>query len=478
VNVRKARSLAAAVAAIATLSMAPRAQGAGLYFSERGVRPLARGGAFVAGADDLHSIWFNPAGLTELKSFTMMVDLAWVNADTSFTRQAAVTDAAGAVQIKQFPTVNGTTPVLPIPTIALGFPVDKEKRWVLAGGVFAPYATLLSYPLTIGDPPTPSPSRYSLVSLDGSLLSTLTANLAFKASDAIRFGAGVQMLVGTFQSSVVFNAAPADRLLSAPEDPNYDALGQIKVGPIFAPSANAGVTIVPTPWLRLGLSGQLPFWINSPANQKTQLPSAAPFDNAKQVGQDAWVKFRLPAILRLGAEVRPVPEARIEAAFVYEAWDLHDTIDVVPTNISLVDVTGFPSPYPVPPITLQRKFKGAPSFRLGGEYQAKFKGYGIDFRLGINYDPSAIPNEWMSPITVDLDRFTVGGGGSLRIGDHWRFDILYARVQGFGGYVDPTVAKMPPVRPVQGNPTSYVATNGGYYGSQANVLGVGVEYKF
>jgi len=477
--VRKARSLAGAAVALAAISFAAgRSEAAGLYFSERGVRPLARGGAFVAGADDLHSIWFNPAGLTEITSFTGMVDLAWVNADTSFTRQAAVTDAAGAVQTKQFATVNGTTPVLPIPTVALGFPVDKEKRWVLAGGIYAPYATLLSYPLTIGDPPTPAPSRYSLVSLDGSLLSVLSANLGFKASEAVRFGAGLQMLVGTFQSSVVFNAAPADRLLSAPEDPNYDALGQIKVGPIFAPSANLGVTVVPAPWLRLGLSGQLPFWINAPANQKTQLPSAAPFDDARQVGQDAWVKFRLPAVLRFGAEIRPLPQARVEAAFVYEFWQLHDTIDVIPTNITLIDVTGFPSPYPVPPISLQRQFKGAPSFRIGGEYQAKFKGYGIDFRLGMNYDPSAIPNEWLSPITVDLDRITVGLGGALRIGDHWRLDILYARVQGLSGFVDPQQAKMPPVRPVQGNPTGYVPTNGGYYSSQANVLGVGAEYKF
>ncbi len=39
------------------------AHAAGLYFSERGVRPLARGGAFTAGADDLGAIWYNPAGV-------------------------------------------------------------------------------------------------------------------------------------------------------------------------------------------------------------------------------------------------------------------------------------------------------------------------------------------------------------------------------------------------------------------------------
>src|ERR1700691_3535901 len=46
-----------------TLSVgAGEARASGLYFSDRGVRPLGRGGAFVAGADDLGAIWYNPAG--------------------------------------------------------------------------------------------------------------------------------------------------------------------------------------------------------------------------------------------------------------------------------------------------------------------------------------------------------------------------------------------------------------------------------
>ena len=53
------------------------------------------------------------------------------------------------------------------------------------------------------------------------------------------------MLTGTFNSTVDFSACPPDNLACAAEDPNYDAYSQLKVGPIFAPSANAGVTYVP-----------------------------------------------------------------------------------------------------------------------------------------------------------------------------------------------------------------------------------------
>ena len=47
------------------LMIAQDARAAGLYFTDRGVRPLGRGGAFVAGADDFNATWYNPAGLAD-----------------------------------------------------------------------------------------------------------------------------------------------------------------------------------------------------------------------------------------------------------------------------------------------------------------------------------------------------------------------------------------------------------------------------
>ena len=38
--------------AVVPLLVASSARGAGLYFSDRGVRPMARAGAYVAGSDD------------------------------------------------------------------------------------------------------------------------------------------------------------------------------------------------------------------------------------------------------------------------------------------------------------------------------------------------------------------------------------------------------------------------------------------
>ncbi|MGE3672490.1 MAG: hypothetical protein AB7K71_22655, partial [Polyangiaceae bacterium] len=60
-----ARQLLALGLGVSVLCGTARAEAAGLYFSDRGVRPMGRAGAFIAGADDAGAIWYNPAGLAD-----------------------------------------------------------------------------------------------------------------------------------------------------------------------------------------------------------------------------------------------------------------------------------------------------------------------------------------------------------------------------------------------------------------------------
>ena len=60
------------------------ARAAGLYFSDRGVRPMGRAGAFVAGADDLGAIWYNPAGLADAGT-SVLVDFGYLHFTDSYT---------------------------------------------------------------------------------------------------------------------------------------------------------------------------------------------------------------------------------------------------------------------------------------------------------------------------------------------------------------------------------------------------------
>jgi long-chain fatty acid transport protein len=479
--VRAARAAGVVGVAVAgALSFAAQdARAAGLYFSDRGVRPLGRGGAFVAGADDLNAIWYNPAGLADAGT-SFLLDASQLLFRSTFTRQTNVTDANGATSTETFPTVKGSTPILPIPTIGISYNVPSARELTFAFGAFAPYTPVASYPLTLPDG-SPSPSRYSLVSLNGSTLVVTGLWVAYKPIEQIRIGLGAEALVGTFDSTVVFSACPPQSLVCATEDPNYDAYSQLKVGPIFAPSGNGGVTFVPDPHVRIGVSGQLPFNIDAPATVTVRLPNAVEFDHASQQGDNAHVKFELPAIFRAGVEGRArlgKGNLRVEFTYVREFWTTQHSIDIIPSNIQLLNVRAFPSPFAVSPISIPRNFDNSNSYRLGGEYGFEAGGYKLDARLGIAYETSAVPVAYESPLTVDMNKITLGVGGSIHIGAHWRLDAVYAHVFAQSVYVNPAIAAVPKVNPVQGNPTQSESINGGTYTASADVLGVGLNYRF
>jgi long-chain fatty acid transport protein len=472
---------AGAVACAAAVSN--EAHAAGLYFSDRGVRPLGRGGAFVAGADDLGAIWYNPAGLVDAPS-SLLVDAAWLHYTSDVARQSLVTSSTGTTFVQSFPQVSGSTPVLPIPTIAASYRFGREKQFAVAAGIFAPMTAVTSYPATItgaDGTQVAAPTRYSLISLDGSTLVVLGGWLAYKPIPELRVGVGVEMLTGTFKSTDVFSACPQDNLVCAGEDPSYDALAQLKVGPIFAPSVNGGVTYVPAKFVRVGVSAQAPFWVSAPATIDVRLPTAVVFDNASQQGNQAHVSFQLPAILRIGVEVRPLGDAhdlRVELAYVREFWSSHQSIDITPQNIALLGITGFPSPFSVSGISIPRGGQDANSIRLGGELEIPIGEYKLQQRLGVAYETSGIQEAYVSPLTIDSSKVLVSVGGGLKIGTHWRLDAVLAHVFANDVTVTPQEAAVPRVNPVKGNPTATAAVNGGTYSARGDVLGVGVEYAF
>jgi long-chain fatty acid transport protein len=69
-------------------------------------------------------------------------------------------------------------------------------------------------------------------------------------------------------------------------------------------------------------------------------------------------------------------------------------------------------------------------------------------------------------------------GGGLYIGEHLRLDAVYSHVFANDVTVSPQEAAVPRVNPVKGNPTQTSAVNGGTYSARADVVGVGLQYRF
>lgn len=476
-------SIIAAGAAL-LLTVAKEASAAGLYFSDRGVRPMGRAGAYVAGADDLHGIWFNPAGIADAGD-AVLVDFAWLRFQNSYVRKLGIEDAGGVMRHVDSPEVRGSSGFLPLPTMAISKTLDKEKRWTAVAGFIAPYVALASYAERTDDG-QPSPARYTLGSFDGSALGIPGAWVSWKPIDQLRLGLGTFALVGYFQSRITFSVCPPDRLLCAPEQPEWDAQSVMRVGPMMAPTLNGGTIWEPDPHIRLGLSGQLPMVISAPATIKVRLPTSSALDGASVRGEEAHVRFVLPGILRAGVEFRPLAESReksaasdlrIELTWVHEFWSQHRSIDAQPKDIYLENITGAPKSVPMPNIEIPRRFVDSDSFRIGSEWIFTAGGYRMALRSGLAYETSAVPKGYMSLSSLDFVKTTLSFGGGLFIGKRWRFDAVIAHTFANDVNVRPEEAKIPRINPLAGN-APLEPVNGGRYTATADLIGVGLNYLY
>ncbi len=474
----KAKALLLGGVTSALLFTSTNAGAAGLYFPDRGVRPLGRGGAFVAGADDLGAIAFNIAGTYDAGS-ALFLDASWVNFTSDYARQSLLrqvdpnTGETVGQFVQTYPTVNGTTPFLPIPTLAVSF--QPHPQWVVSLGVWAPYAGLPSYPETVGG--KPAPQRYSLLSLDGSALAFIGAGAAFAPNKEWRFGLSAGVLAGAFQSTVNFSGCVPERFFCANEDPEWDVLAELKAAPIIAPTGQLGAIWIPSPKVRAGLSVQLPVFVRAGATMRTRLPQAAVFELASQEGQDADISFDLPWNLKAGVELRLIENLRLEVAGGFEQWSMHDKIRVDPKGVALKNIAAFPETYYLPSIDLPRNFQDTFSVRAGGEYSAKLFDLGWDFRLGASYESSAVPTDYLHVLTLDSDKVSATAGLSVHVGKV-RLDAVYAHVFFLDRTVDPASAKIAQVSPVASNPPVYPNyINGGQYSARGDIVGLGITYQ-
>jgi long-chain fatty acid transport protein len=482
------KKLFGAAALAVTVTTAQAATAAGLYYGDRGVRPLGRAGAFIAGGDDLGAIAYNPAGLYEAGT-QVLIDGGWLNFSSDYTRQVRiqqsdpVTGQPVGSSIQTFAPVQGKTPFLPIPTLAVSF--QPHPKWVVALGVFAPYAALTTYPSpddlkgkSTGAIAAATPQRYSLITLDGSALAVIAAGAAFAPTRQWRLGVTAGMLTGKFNTTVAFSGCIPERFLCAQESPSWDVLTQLDVGPIFAPYGSAGAVWLPHPRWRVGISSQLPIYVRASATLKTRLPATPIFEKASQQGEDADVAFDLPWNLKIGVETRVIDHLRLELGGAFERWSMHDSIRMTPSSVTLNDVALLPKELLLPTIALERHFQDSASVRLGGEYSFEVRNVPLTARAGVSYESSAVPKEYLSVLTLDAGKVTTALGVSVRIGK-LRIDATYAHLFAFDTTVDPAAAKITQVSPVNANaPKNPDYINGGIYSQRADVIGLGIAYTF
>ena len=471
---RRAAALLLAVAAFTALAPTPRAAAGGFYFTDRGTRPAGRGFAFVAGADDPQAIIYNPAGLAYSGQQLMLdVSLTWFRG--TYTR----VDSGGTL----LPTIDLGTVPLPIPGLAFSQPLGDD--FTLGLGLTAPNALLGDYPNGIrgdGSPCDPdddptcgaAPQRYSLYSLNGTAIVQLDAALAWRPHPRISIGAGIGFVLGNFHAEVALSACD-NAICAQRENPDFDARVSMSLENFWDVAPHVGV-IVDLGRVRLGASARFyPRGIQGTAKLQVRLPPDPFFEGAAIDGDRARVQIKMPMILRLGAEVRPTDEVRIEGAFVYEGWSRQERVAISPQGVTLTNVTAI-GDYAVGDIGILRDMNNTFSFRLGGE--AFLLDGLLTLRAGLSFDTSSFPDRTLTPMTIDTQKAILGLGASVNVSDNLSLDIAYAHVFMQNRTVtNSEVRQANGIRPPLDGADAVYIGNGRYRWS-ADIFAVGLRYRF
>ncbi len=478
----RSHALARAFALVVTLAPAVPVEAGGLFLTDRGTRPLGRGFAFVAGADDPQALWYNPAGLAWSEQ-QLLLDATMTFFYGSYTRIDSGGNELGAVGIDAAP--------LPIPMIAYSHPVGD---FTLGLGVHAPNATLLRWPYGVragggtcdattlegaSDPGCDAaPQRYSLYSLEGSAFVNVTPALAWRRG-GLSIGGGVHLLLGSFVGETAISACDGT-LCSQPEDPEWDGVARFTLAPIVHPGITLGVTYDAGP-IRIGAS--FVWWpraIRGDAVLDVRLPAAPLFDGATVDGNKARLELAMPIILRAGVEARPVRGLRVEAAVVYERWSMQEAAKITPRNVWIRDAVAI-GDYQVGPLEIPRNMNDVWSVRLGGSYAL------LDDRMqvsaGVNYETSSFDDAYLSPLTLDTGKVVLGLGASVEVTEGVWLDVSYAHVFLRDREVrDSRVPQPNPIRPprnpdLEPNAGGTVFVGDGDYRMEADVVGLGLRWQ-
>lgn len=364
---------------------------AGFRLPEAGVKAMGMGFAFTAQADDPSAIYFNPAGLTQLKGQNVMLGVTYVRENgAEFT---------------------GTTPISPGPgetqkDLNFYIPNAFYTRTTNSGnvaygiGIFAPFGLGQEY-----NNRNTSIFRNQITKID---LQTIVINptIAFKIGEILSIGFGIDWMYGTAElaKTPVIPIAGTPNLYNLDLEGNGDAWGY-----------NFGILLKPSPNLRIGASYRSPFRLEIKdgdveiRNINSTVPflpggfTAAQFFGGTSFDTKGNATIKMPATFALGAAYT-AGRLTVEADADWTFWHSFSSlpIDIKDNRGALLPDTDAP-----------KKWKDVVAVRVGAEYRVTEP---LALRAGFVYDPSPVPAETMGPELPDATRLNYMIGAGYKIG--------------------------------------------------------------
>lgn len=405
-------NLALTMTALGTILLAANANAAGFHLREQSA--AAQGNAFAgatAGAENGSYAYFNVAGLTRQKGTQLNIGGTYIAPRAEASNVRAEDGSRGA-------DVNNIVHAAVAPNATISHQLNEKAFLGVALNV--PFGMITKY-----DQDWPG-SDHGITSKV--MTATVTPMFAYKATDKLSLGAGLQMqyvkarLTGTSNGGAVSTAMEGDAF-----DIGY------QLGAMYEFNENTRVGVAYRSQVKHKLTGDL--------TASMPLPS---------LNQDIFAKLNTPEMLSMGVFHQINDKWSVMAEYQRVFWSSFKTLDIHGQEYPFLSST-------------KEHWRDTNFFAIGASYQIDHQ---WKWRLGLAYDQSAVRVQHRTPRIPDSDRIWYSTGLNYQYNDRLSFDLAYTYIKAHDAHLDTKLT---------GNGGSHVTAE---YTNSVQLFGLSLNYKF
>lgn len=393
----------------------------GFQVNEHNARAMAMAGAFAAIANDPSAIYYNPAGLTQVKGTQLLLGATLIAPKATF-RGPAPDITEYSLQSQVFNPINFYFAHQFSDKIVFGLSLNNpyglgtkwDKDWI--GKYLAVETRLRTF--------------------------FVTAVFSYKITDALSIAVGPVYAFGDVIIERYSSLAPFEGDMYFKLEGNGTAWG-LTGGILYQPDKAFSVGVTYRSEVKFDFAG-------------TATAEGAPqalIDAGKIPGGNITAPLTTPRNVVFGMAFMPSEKLTVSADLQYIGWSSYDVLKVEFENPAFPD------------LETPRHYSDTFIHRLGAEYDMSDA---IDIRGGIFYDNNPVKDVLVDPSLPDSDRWGFTFGLGLNLTKNIGLDLAYM----FLRFNERTVSYS------QVSYTKGFSPFVGTYNSSAHLLGVNVSYKF
>jgi len=404
-----------------------------------GAKATSLGGAVSASSDDVFSVYYNPAGLSQVKRTQISAALQMADPALTF-HDFTVLDgdgnaAAGPAEIKD------KSDSLFIPFLGYAQPITDNISFGIAGLI--PYGLDIEWSKNPAENPGANNWFHSYY-----IRETVNPTVSYKISDAWSVGVGASIgksksgaekimnyptapsdFLGTPAIMDTFSVANRDTIATNTYTQVFNATGDAAAAAAAANRAGTAYTVLALSHaydgstLELELEDSFNYSFNAGVQYRPSDSMAlgltyrgrakAEFKGDVIINGDtvttANMRYDHPEQIQAGIMVKPNPAVTLEADVVWTNWS-HNEYQMTYFDEPLLGLLD--SEY------LERNWKNTNQVRLGAEWKVNQM---LALRCGYFYDPSPVPDDTFDIMWPDADRKTYSIGAGFDFGN-WVID--------------------------------------------------------